>query len=110
VAPIAKDIKMNCNHHFEFVTVKKEIKIVHQNKNIAPIFTFSGMEFPCLYVRIILPKTSWFINQLYSLSELLANKTADSSRNGVVGSRGKNMPKTPKTRLKQPKTAYTIFT
>ena len=46
VALKAKEIRINCNHHFEFAIVKTEIKIVHQNKDTAPIFTFSGMGFP----------------------------------------------------------------
>jgi hypothetical protein len=46
---------------------------------------------------------------LYSRCELRANKKADNSKNGVVGNKGKKIPKIPSANERKPKEINTYF-
>lgn len=85
------------------------IDIVDQRTVMLSIFAFKGIDFLSLKLVIISPNILWLNSQLYSLSELFANKNADKSRKGVVGSRGRNIPITPSDKLITPNPDNKIF-
>ena len=59
----------------------------------------SGSAFSSWKERMYVPSVGWLSNQWCSLGELWAKSHAERSRNGVVGSMGKNMPISPSVRL-----------
>lgn len=75
------------------------ISSVIQSVVVDMIFIFSGSAFSSWNVRMYGPSVGWLSSQLCSFGELCAKSHAESSRNGVVGSMGKNMPISPSVRL-----------
>jgi len=55
------------------------------------------------------PSFGWVINQLWRGSEPLLKLNAANRRKGVVGSKGKNMPKKPSVTLIQPSDIQRYF-
>ena len=59
------------------------------------ILARSGIAFFSLKLRMYGPKYFWPSSQSYSFGEDLKYRAAESSRKGVVGSRGRNIPTIP---------------
>jgi len=76
---------------------------------IAAIFPWMVMPLFSWKSLISWPNILWVINQLCSLSELRANKNAESRTNGTVGSNGKKAPIIPSPKLINPNNANILF-
>ena len=74
------------------------------------ILTLRGIALCSLKFFIYGPRCLCDNSQLYSLAELRMYRAADSKRNGVVGSTGRNIPDTPNTNDRLPNRTNRYFT
>lgn len=72
---------------------------VIQSVEMDMILMRSGSAFSSWKLRMYDPSVGWLSNQWCSLGELCAKSQAESSKKGVVGSMGRNMPISPSVRL-----------
>lgn len=75
---------------------------VIQSNETEIIFARSGMALSSRKLRIYGPKYLCSSSQVYKRGEPLKNNAAESSRKGVVGSIGRNIPITPSTKDMKP--------
>ncbi len=70
--------------------------------NIARLRTRREIPSPDCHVAIIGPNFGWLVSQLLKRSDDLEKHQLASRMNGVVGNKGKKMPRTPRNTDNQP--------
>ena len=99
----------SCAHHHLSTTQSMQYPIVSHTNDTDTILARNGMARCSRKLRIYSPKILWLSNHSYRLGEALTQTAAERSRNGVVGSIGRNIPITPNASEMQPMTIKKIL-
>ena len=96
LTPRAIPTKTTLIHHCLAIKTAQYNKVI-QTRLTETILTRNGIALYSLKLRIYSPRYGCASNQSYNFLELRKKSVAESRRNGVVGSTGRNIPTTPKT-------------